>query len=97
MVLAMLVIMFPKRLPLQSAEHVTDASAAHIEQQAMNKKSKTVPRESLREGLQSLKRVLKNKIFMTNLASSLSTVFFFSGFGTFIPKFFQVGLLFCDP
>ena len=38
----------------------------------------------------SLKRLASNKIFTLNLFSSCVSVFIFSGFATFMPKFYQI-------
>lgn len=38
----------------------------------------------------SLKRLFTNKIFVINVMAASLTLFVFSGFGTFLPKFYQV-------
>ena len=85
--MSMFIVLFPKRLPLQSANHVTDSSADDLQAQEIGAE---VNNNKNKDGFEAVKRVLKNKIFMLNLLSSLATIFFYSGYGTFIPKFFQV-------
>lgn len=47
-------------------------------------------KESWENTKKSLKRLTNNNIFMLNLTSACATIFIFSGFGTFLPKFYQV-------
>jgi hypothetical protein len=46
--------------------------------------------ESWQDAKSSLKRIFTNKIFVLNMGSAWVTMFFFSGFGTFMAKFYQV-------
>ena len=47
--------------------------------------------QSSKQGfLVALKRLLSNKLFMYNFVSNVFYVFAFMGFGTFMPKFFEL-------
>lgn len=47
--------------------------------------------KSNKEGfMQAIKRLLTNKLFMYNFMSNVFFAFAFMGFGTFMPKFFEL-------
>jgi hypothetical protein len=47
-------------------------------------------KETFREKWAPIGRVFRNKLFVSNLLASVTSMFISSGFGTFAPKFFQV-------
>ena len=70
---------FPERLPREG----TDASKEAKENLLSEKK------EARSDFLPALKRLLTNKLFVTNYFSSVFYVFAFAGFGTFMAKYME--------
>ena len=72
---------FPQRLPK------TDTDAfKEVEESLMEKKDQKNKRD---EFLPALKRLLTNKLYITNFFSTIFYVFAFMGFGTFMPKYLE--------
>merc|ERR1719193_2562919 len=74
-------MLFPQRLPKAD----TDASKESAEMKNLTKKENE-ERSSFKE---AILRLLRNKLFMWNFASSIFVVFAFMGFGTFMPKYIE--------
>ena len=96
MVVASLIMMFPKRLPIRDSTYTTDAASQVSKRIKMARNSgrrgsvvleATQSYESARK---TIERVLKNRIFMCNLIGAWANMFFFSGLATFMAKFYQV-------
>ena len=81
-------MLFPQRLPKPSNRQCTDADAIINMNQERN--PSLAKRQNWSTTKESLRRLLSNKIFVLNLITSSVTFFVFSGFGTFLPKFYQV-------
>ena len=70
---------FPERLPREG----TDASKEAKENLLTEKK------DARNDFLPALKRLMTNKLFVTNYFSSVFYVFAFAGFGTFMAKYME--------
>lgn len=71
-------IFFPQRLPKTD----TDANK-EVKENLLNKD------KARNDFLPALKRLLSNKLYVTNFFSTIFYVFAFMGFGTFIPKYLE--------
>eukprot|EP00096_Caligus_rogercresseyi_P000863 TRINITY_DN11425_c0_g1_i1.p1 TRINITY_DN11425_c0_g1~~TRINITY_DN11425_c0_g1_i1.p1 ORF type:complete len:638 (-),score=124.92 TRINITY_DN11425_c0_g1_i1:540-2453(-) len=82
-VVAPLLILFPERLPTKDSEEGEDKTPDFV----IETPQSTAEWFQLTKTL--LSRLLKNKIYMFNLCSSIAFLFGFIGFITFLPKFIK--------
>ena len=84
-------MLFPRRLPVKDAKE-TDASVKAAKEMDMNRTllTKDNVNSSWNSTRKSLQRLASNKIFTLNLFSNCVSIFIFSGFATFLPKFYQI-------
>ena len=70
---------FPQRLPKTDTDASKEVKKKLLPNEEVNKKSL----------LPALKRLLSNKLYVTNFFSTIFYVFAFMGFGTFMPKYIE--------
>ena len=95
-VVASLIMMFPKRLPIRDSTYTTDAASQDLKRIKVARNSGRrgsvvlEATQSYDSARKTIERVLRNRIFMCNLLGAWANMFFFSGLATFMAKFYQV-------
>merc|ERR1719322_84795 len=85
-------MLFPERLPKDNTDSAKRKMMEDEMSSMLNNPDKSTTEATKADKPQfkdALKRLLTNKVFMYNFASSLFYVFAFMGFGTFMPKYMQ--------